>query len=285
MKTSLVKLSLVLLLAGQSAVAQRLNFAQSDLLSEEEAVGAVRSIRTEVAEIIKQNGKLAEVARRLLRIANFNAQGNRTEVLDFDPEGAVYRKTVYAHDGKGLRTEETEYGQDGLLQLRTVFVPYLLPNSVEARSYDAQGNLQEGKIIYVYGPDGKLLKLIQDGGSSDVVMPYPIWIVLYYADDGRRVEAIHCTGNAKSRNEDMGLPDAANPCGGGKLSGKNFSLYDERGNLTREDVNTANYFAKYEYEFDYKGNWTKRVTLHRRTSEGQTSYEPYSVTYRVFTYY
>ena len=42
---------------------------------------------------------------------------------------------------------------------------------------------------------------------------------------------------------------------------------------------------RYEYEFDEKGNWIKKITSTEITENGKTTFKPTSVTYRTITYF
>jgi len=76
---------------------------------------------------------------------------------------------------------------------------------------------------------------------------------------------------------------------GGSLTGKEVYSYDDKGNivemtLSKEDGSVLSK-EKYEYEFDAMGNWTKMTTSVAVIENGQMSFEPTEVTYRVIAYY
>jgi protein TonB len=76
---------------------------------------------------------------------------------------------------------------------------------------------------------------------------------------------------------------------GGSLTGKEVYKYDDRGNIVEMTLfNTDGSVLskeKYEYEFDAMGNWTKMTTAVAVIENGQMSFEPTEVTYRVIAYY
>jgi protein TonB len=76
---------------------------------------------------------------------------------------------------------------------------------------------------------------------------------------------------------------------GGSLTGKEVYKYDDRGNIVEMTLfNTDGSVLskeKYDYEFDAMGNWTKMTTAVAVIENGQMSFEPTEVTYRVIAYY
>lgn len=76
---------------------------------------------------------------------------------------------------------------------------------------------------------------------------------------------------------------------GGSLTGKEVYKYDDRGNIVEMTLfNTDGSVLskeKYEYEFDGMGNWTKMTTSVAVIENGQMSFEPSEVTYRIIAYY
>ncbi|MDQ1613380.1 MAG: periplasmic protein TonB [Pyrinomonadaceae bacterium] len=76
---------------------------------------------------------------------------------------------------------------------------------------------------------------------------------------------------------------------GGSLTGKEVYKYDDRGNIVEMTLfNTDGSVLskeKYDYEFDGMGNWTRMTTSVAVIENGQMSFEPTEVTYRVIAYY
>jgi protein TonB len=76
---------------------------------------------------------------------------------------------------------------------------------------------------------------------------------------------------------------------GGSLSGKEVYKYDDRGNIVEMTLfNTDGSVLskeKYDYEFDGMGNWTRMTTSVAVIENGQMSFEPTEVTYRIIAYY
>ena len=76
---------------------------------------------------------------------------------------------------------------------------------------------------------------------------------------------------------------------GGSLTGKEVYKYDDRGNIVEMTLfNTDGSVLskeKYDYEFDAMGNWTRMTTSVAVIENGQMSFEPTEVTYRIIGYY
>ncbi|HEX8130942.1 MAG TPA: TonB family protein [Pyrinomonadaceae bacterium] len=75
----------------------------------------------------------------------------------------------------------------------------------------------------------------------------------------------------------------------GSLTGKEVYKYDDRGNIVEMTLSNADGSVlskeKYDYEFDAMGNWTKMTTSVAVIENGQMSFEPSEVTYRIIAYY
>lgn len=78
--------------------------------------------------------------------------------------------------------------------------------------------------------------------------------------------------------------------GDGSLSERLVSTFDDKGNKVEEaEFDTLDGPVRdkysYAYEFDAKGNWTKRVTSKWVTKDGKSSFVPQYVNYRTITYH
>jgi TonB family protein len=76
---------------------------------------------------------------------------------------------------------------------------------------------------------------------------------------------------------------------GGALTGREVYKYDDKGDIVEMTLfNTDGSVLskeKYDYEFDAVGNWTKMLTSVAVIENGQMSFEPTEVTYRVVAYF
>lgn len=76
----------------------------------------------------------------------------------------------------------------------------------------------------------------------------------------------------------------------GSLNQRYVSVLDDKGNEIEETIyevggETVRSKHSYAYEFDAKGNWTKRTSSKWVTKDGRSYYEPADVSYRTITYY
>jgi hypothetical protein len=76
----------------------------------------------------------------------YNANGDKTEEVEYDASGAVVKKTTVAYDAKGNKAFEMEYDGSGKLTQKTAY------------AYDAKGLKTERKV---YGPGDVLLKSVK----------------------------------------------------------------------------------------------------------------------------
>jgi hypothetical protein len=270
------------LLFGRTIFAQRMNLWKSDLESEG-MHGRVRMIREEDAYMVRRNGAYVEEQRNLRSITSYDSNGNVIEYTHFHSgihggPRIFSARTRYINNADGQLYEELRYDTDGSLDSRTRYILQAAQNRVIALHYLATGILSSERLIYLYADNGDILKLIQTGDPA-------IWIVFEYDDRGRRVGEVHCTARAGSINPDMSRPDSMNPCGSGRFSGRNNFAYDDRGNRLIEDIRTINQYITYEYEFDSRGNWTRKVESQRQTVNGREVIEPSRVMYRTIRYY
>ena len=79
-------------------------------------VGPVRRLRTEVAKLSNENGKLLEGKHAVLEIVSYDIRGNKVENQYFPIAGAsLTGKEVYKYDDKGNISEMTLLNADGSL--------------------------------------------------------------------------------------------------------------------------------------------------------------------------
>src|SRR6266850_1660422 len=85
-------------------------------------VGPVRRVRTEVAKLSSESGKLLEGKHAVLEVVAYDIKGNKTENQYFPIAGAnLTGKEVYKYDDKGNISEMTLLNADGSLMSREVY--------------------------------------------------------------------------------------------------------------------------------------------------------------------
>jgi len=79
-------------------------------------VGPVRRVRTEVAKLLNENGKLTEAKHAVLEVISYDRTGNKIENQYFPIAGATLTgKESYKYDDKGNISEMTLVNADGSL--------------------------------------------------------------------------------------------------------------------------------------------------------------------------
>ncbi len=79
-------------------------------------LGPVRRVRTEVAKLLNENGKVTEAKHAVLEVISYDLSGNKVENQYFPIAGAnLTGKEVYKYDDKGNISEMTLLNADGSL--------------------------------------------------------------------------------------------------------------------------------------------------------------------------
>ena len=115
MKKLLFTLVLSLLFTVLAYTANQMNREQVGL------IGQVQVITTEEAKISHKFGEWVEKSRIKVSRHVYDIKGNLTEQTEYDDDGSVDKKQVYAYDDKGNLTEKTEYDDDGSIDEKWVY--------------------------------------------------------------------------------------------------------------------------------------------------------------------
>ena len=79
-------------------------------------VGPVRRVRTEIAKLLNENGKMMEAKHAVIEVISYDIRGNKTENQYFPIAGAnLTGKETYKYDDKGNISEMTLVNADGSL--------------------------------------------------------------------------------------------------------------------------------------------------------------------------
>jgi TonB family protein len=85
-------------------------------------VGPVRRVRTEVAKLTNETGKMVESKHALLEVVSYDVKGNKLENQYFPIAGAsLTGKEVYKYDEKGNISEMTLLNSDGSLLSKEIY--------------------------------------------------------------------------------------------------------------------------------------------------------------------
>lgn len=85
-------------------------------------VGPVRRVRTEIAKLLNENGKLTEAKHAVLEVISYDLSGNKVENQYFPIAGAnLTGKESYKYDDKGNISEMTLVNADGSLLSKEIY--------------------------------------------------------------------------------------------------------------------------------------------------------------------
>lgn len=232
--------------------------------------GKVKSIKTKETHRYKKNGVFTEWEKSYSRLTQFNPTGFRTEYTEYYANDSISYKITYKYNGrdktaelsyfdkllkptvkkthklddKGRLSEILEYSRDGELDRRYAY------------AYDDRGNLAE--VIY-YKKDGTL-------GNKTTYK---------YDDKNNRTEwkletPGYATSSRKFIHDDKGnMTEETWHNGKGEIDFRFVRTYDANGNKIQElkykGATQLLDMTKWNYEYDKKGNWIKKIDL---TSDG-----------------
>ncbi|HEY9285170.1 MAG TPA: hypothetical protein VIP46_17080 [Pyrinomonadaceae bacterium] len=217
----------------------------------------------------------------------YDARGKQVEALYYSWNGTRVGKIVYTYDERGNELTQTSYNADDSVAFKT------------ASTYDARGNKIEWvqhigetlryRVIHRYDEKSRLKEreTIEYGAEAHVCSshaPVPGKVVFTYDDEkGAREEATYDAAGVLTHRVVAGLDGKGNEIARAELASdgspkcSKLSWYDE-GKLVREMCGEPS--TKFEY--DAKGNWTRKTFFLRPASGGP---EAYGAEYRTITYY
>jgi TonB family protein len=140
-------------------------------------VGPVRRVRTEIAKLSSENGRLQESKHAVLEVVAYDIKGNKTENQYFPMAGAnPTGKEVYKYDDKGNISEMTLLNDDGTLMSREIYKYEFdfagnwnrMTTSV-AVIEGGKTSFEQTEITYrsiMYYLDENMMKMAQPGSSA-----------------------------------------------------------------------------------------------------------------------
>ena len=306
-KTSLVILVLILLLAGPT-------FAQKRSDREEGGfVGQVQKVHVRVARLVNVSGKSIEGPHIISHTLLYDAERRLLESASFLPGDIPDRRATSKYDARGNEIEYASYVHDSLMFKWTA-------------SYDAKDRI----IQRIYSNGSKSTCTYNSGGKRGICSRYnrrsslEHKMVITYDVRGNEVEKIEYRADG-SRN---GRYVYAYDVNGNKIeethyykyegsdhSSKSTFVYDVRGNVIEEAVyldGTLSSKESHSYDdkrrldeaikynddgsieeqtklnyndLDSRGNWTRATLLRWVTKDGESVFEPAMVFHRTITYF
>ena len=282
----------------------------NEISSDCKRLGLNTTVKSVQVKTYEAESKFGEIVRGDLDwdgnyLALFDKRGNLTSITDFDDDGELDNKTVFAYDDENRLTNYTEYDWNGDADISIEYVyegNYLLKSkqiifeNVYLTEYKRNGEeIQE----YTYFADGKIENTAKYLESSSTRASYIVYdnegkelrtVQEEYDKEGRLIKQIKNTGAETDTtiwvySKDGYLTEMSTTEYKGeiKYNDKNLPIYIKGGDLYNNtdvvlDPWYENKVYNLEYEYDDKGNWIKQIVY-----EGEMK-EPYTISDRTIVY-
>jgi antitoxin component YwqK of YwqJK toxin-antitoxin module len=283
--------------------------------------GAVKAVRYEVSEFASKGGKRVEGRRMPLQTVTYDANGNKVEQLEYNPDGSVARKLVYTYDARGRANGYEDHAAGSSAPRRHIYVFDEKGKRIEYRivqpdgaagekylyKYDVRGALIEESLhdhkgalisrnVYAYddrdrqvsqtryNADGSLSSIISvsyDAGGKPIVRTRFEGDTLTY-----RVRYVYDSKGRVLEQETAGsVVESDVPAS--ELHAPGRVVYVYKGKEQPREANAYNpdgsVREKVVIEYDARGNWIKKTRLIKLNGSGKS--EPQRVEYRTITYW
>ena len=185
----------------------------------DKVVGPVKKVKAYLVDF-ERRGQTVEEKRRPWYTTTYNTEGNISEKLSYDPNGAIIEKLVHTYDANGRSTGYEEYAAmlDKTLTIprhhvykldeegrRIEYILFESNGSIGTRfvyKYDAKGNLTEEQFYPHTGQlGGRLVSTFDERGNQTSQTSYLAngalsWkTISKYDANGNRTEALQYNGN------------------------------------------------------------------------------------------
>jgi len=303
------------ILLNCSAGAQAMN-------EKERLASLVRMIRTEKAKMYESEGIRAQGTRVVSQVTTYDAEGRKTEQLNYTDEGLPVFRNAFAYDNSGELIEKSEYRADGSLVRRYVYTRDKTKRKVEQLVYNADGVLS-AKSIDLFDEKGRVTESLDYEADGSLQLKD----IFFYDGKDRVNEVISCAykpdasivSAIKNDHGEITTIDRGKIamkdtiCGEGFLISRDVYAYNNQGNsverlsytgdrslISREvivddahertiEVLIYNPHGAlrsriiYVREYDMRGNWIKEIKS--KWNFKVSKFEPEEITYRTITYY
>lgn len=176
---------------------------------QEHLFGPVKTIKREQFNTSKLLGLFTRTQSRLISSISFNAEGNKTEEINYNSGGDSIHSCSYSYDGKGRKTAQVM----------------------------AQGNIH-GETTYAYNHDGREVEALEQVGEKVLIKRR---YVATYDAQGKQIAALYSEGDREmkasyrySYDKQGQLAELATLTAEGVVYYRIAYSYDEKGNLTSE---------------------------------------------------
>jgi TonB family protein len=275
--------------------------------------GDVHTVRTEFSSLSPGSGNRLNGPRILVSLDTFDTMGNRTETVHYARSGSLNSRTVTSYNAEGIRIESETYEAKGKLSSKIIYksdekgrvsetATYDEKRALVSRSlysYDDAGRRRELRreekeepsttTKYKYDESGRPIEIasVNDGGElvSKTVYAYSPGVAL--VEHTAYKEKIISQKTIRVRDEQKHRTDVGLYRADGEMSWKWSFVWDEQGNVTKEEFNNDLLLTKseYAYEFDQLGNWVKRTKSGWYQVSGKPTLVPTEAHFRAITYY
>ena len=229
-------------------------------------LGPVRTIVKSEASFGEDHQTIDDAVPTLTHISEFDRNGNLTKVLKYSSNGSLSKSTDFDFAENGYLRSVVEYSRDGTILVKIVGSHDDERNIVEITAYDSDDLvLRLGELVYdgagrivevrVYETDRSLLGRI----------------AYTFDSEGRQIreDSYDKDGLKSSRQWDWtSAPESTKSI-----------ITESDGSVYLRSSST------HQFEYDGKGNWTKKVTRSEITLSDSEDVMTASATYRVFSYY
>lgn len=282
----------------------------NEISSDCKLLGLNTTVKSVQVKTYKAESKFGEIVRGGLErdgnyLALFDKRGNLTSITDFDDDGELDSKTVFAYDDENRLTNYTEYDWNGDVDISIEYVyegNYLLKSKqkIYGKEYLTEYKRNEEEIQeYTYFADGKIENTAKYLESSSTRASYIVYdnegkelrtVQEEYDKEGRLIKQIKNTGAeidttiwVYSKDGYLTEMSTTEYKGEIKYNDKNLPIYIKGGDLYNNtdvvlDPWYENKVYNLEYEYDDKGNWIKQIVY-----EGEMK-EPYTISDRTIVY-
>lgn len=269
-------------------------------LKEDELLGNVKTVRTEQTWTTKENDKYVESEKTLMKVENYDKNGNKTEWLGyFGKENPM--KIVFVCEDKGRITEELFYNSVNKIDVKTIYkysdkgnlIEEIISNGIKVvYSYDSKNNKKSertydlveneggrafgsvGKIVYFHYYKNNKLKEIgsYNFDGSRIWNPQIQAHKIVYAYDSKGQIAFTTFFNQDN-----------------SVRSKTRYIYDSTGILVKEfsfvSEDKTTYIYNYTYEFDEPGNWIRQKKSKQIGKKNKVTFIPIETIYRTINYH
>lgn len=234
-----------------------------------EVSGNVKSIRTTGYEAVEKFGEITEgdvlYGNTLIE---FNKDGNITEISYFDNRGDLTKKSIYAFNDKGKVAKISNYDGDGDETGRTLYTYNEDGNVIKIVDYN-----KAGEINYTQQnewEDDKCIKSLYTGEYTDgnyIINEFEghnLVKSVVYDNNGKE------TGDYTVFEDDKIIKIANSEC-------TSILTYNNKGlcaSIVNGQISSTNSYLLlngqsyiYEYEYDEKGNWIKKVEKEQKSKK------------------